>query len=120
MLPVGVLPFWAFVYMGAFRPVKAASSPTPTVRARVYATNCAPCHADGGEDGRVGPKLAGVEAALVPEQGRPHRLGRDGVAPTRGQPYGDPARPGGQHVAKFGGMPAFRARRSTTPRSRPS
>ena len=30
-----------------------------------------------------------------------------GSAPHKGQPYGDPSRPGGQHIAKSGGMPSF-------------
>ncbi len=30
-----------------------------------------------------------------------------GSATKKGQPYGDPNRPGGQHTASSGGMPAF-------------
>jgi mono/diheme cytochrome c family protein len=111
MLPVLVaLPFWAIVYMGAFGTVKSAadSSDPKIVGPRVYATNCAPCHGARGE-GAVGPKLAGGEAALTFPNEADHVAWVDtGSASHKGQPYGDPARPGGQHVAKSGGMPAFK------------
>ena len=111
MLPVLVaLPFWAIVYMGAFGTVKssAGSPDQKVVGPKVYATNCAPCHGGRGEGG-VGPKLAGGEAALTFPNEADHIAWVDtGSAPHKGQPYGDPARAGGQHVAKSGGMPSFK------------
>jgi mono/diheme cytochrome c family protein len=110
MLPVLVaLPFWAIVYMGAFGTVKSGAAPTgAALGAKVYTTNCAPCHGGRGEGG-VGPKLAGGEAALTfPNEADHIAWVETGSGPHKGQPYGDPARPGSQHVAKSGGMPAFK------------
>jgi len=111
MLPVLVaLPFWAIVYIGAFGTVKSSAGSTDqkVVGPKVYATNCAPCHGGRGEGG-VGPKLAGGEAALTFPNEADHIAWVDtGSAPHKGQPYGDPARAGGQHVAKSGGMPSFK------------
>ena len=112
MLPVLVaLPFWAIVYMGAFGTVKSGAAPTgAALGAQVFATNCAPCHGGRGEGG-VGPKLAGGEAALTFPNEADHIAWVDtGSAPHKGQPYGDPARAGGQHVAKSGGMPSFKGK----------
>ena len=113
MLPVLVaLPFWAIVYMGAFGTVKSAAESTDpkVVGPKVFATNCAPCHGGRGEGG-VGPKLAGGEAALTFPNEADHIAWVDtGSAPHKGQPYGDPARAGGQHVAKSGGMPSFKGK----------
>jgi mono/diheme cytochrome c family protein len=76
--------------------------------AQVFAKNCAPCHGAQGEGG-VGPKLAGGEAKLTFPNEADHIAWVDtGSAPHKGQPYGDPARTGGQHIAKSGGMPPFK------------
>ena len=109
MLPVLVaLPFWAIIYMGAFGTVKGKEEANPGPR--LYATNCAPCHGARGEGG-VGPKLTGGEAKLTFPNEADHIAWVDsGSAPKKGQPYGDPARAGGQHIAKSGGMPGFKGR----------
>jgi mono/diheme cytochrome c family protein len=110
MIPVLVaLPFWAIVYMGAFGTAKSSAKITPAqLGAKVFTTNCAPCHGARGEGG-VGPKLAGGEAALTFPDAADHIAWVEtGSGPHKGQPYGDPNRPGGQHVAKSGGMPAFK------------
>src|SRR5436309_15631485 len=112
MMPVLVaLPFWVIVYMGAFGTVKSAAVLTPAQQgAAVFAKNCAPCHGARGEGG-VGPKLAGGEAALTFPNEADHTAWVDsGSAPKKGQPYGDPARAGGQHVAKSGAMPSFKGK----------
>ena len=106
MMPIILmLPLWAVVYMGAFGSNgSAAAAPTP---AALFASNCAVCHgATGG--GGVGPKLAGGEAKLTfPEEADHIAWVTNGSASKKGQPYGDPNRPGGQHIASTGGMPAF-------------
>jgi mono/diheme cytochrome c family protein len=90
-------------------PSSAAPVLTPIQQgAQVFAKNCSPCHGAQGEGG-VGPKLAGGEAKLTFPNEADHIAWVDtGSAPHKGQPYGDPNRPGGQHVAKSGGMPPFK------------
>jgi mono/diheme cytochrome c family protein len=111
VLPVlAILPVWAFAYLGALSPpsTKAAVLTPLQQGAQVYAKNCSPCHGGAGEGG-VGPKLAGGEAKLTfPNEADQIAWVDTGSGPHKGQPYGDPARPGGQHVAKSGGMPPFK------------
>jgi mono/diheme cytochrome c family protein len=107
---LALLPVWAFAYLGALNPPSSAAPVlTPLQQgAQVFAKNCSPCHGAAGEGG-VGPKLAGGEAKLTFPNEADHIAWVDtGSAPHKGQPYGDPARPGGQHVAKSGGMPPFK------------
>ena len=104
-----VLPFWAIVYTGAFGTNKSQAALTPLQQgAQVFAKNCSTCHGSQGEGG-VGPKLAGGEAKLTFPNVADHIAWvESGSAPKKGQPYGDPGRPGGQHIAKTGGMPGFK------------
>jgi mono/diheme cytochrome c family protein len=111
VLPVlAILPVWAFAYVGALSP-PSVSAPvlTPLQQgAQVYAKNCSPCHGTKGEGG-VGPQLAGGQAKLTfPNEADQIAWVDTGSGPHKGQPYGDPARAGGQHVAKSGGMPPFK------------
>lgn len=100
-----LLPFWGFLYMGAFgdRTVKKIETP-----ADVYAkAGCSSCHGSGGEGG-VGPALAGGTSKLTfPNEADHIAWVKDGSAPVSGQKYGDPNRPGGQAGPSTGGMPAF-------------
>jgi mono/diheme cytochrome c family protein len=108
MMPVLlILPLWGIVYMGAFAKPKAAAGPLTGAQIYVKA-GCSGCHgATGG--GGVGPKLAGGEAKLTFPNVADHIAWVEtGSAPARGQLYGDPARPGGQHGPASGGMPAFK------------
>jgi mono/diheme cytochrome c family protein len=108
MMPILlILPLWGIAYMGAFGN-KASTNLTPAqIGAQVFTANCASCHGGRGEGG-VGPKLAGGEAKLTfPNEADHIDWVHTGSASKKGQPYGDPARPGGQHVASSGGMPAF-------------
>jgi mono/diheme cytochrome c family protein len=111
VVPVlAVLPIWAFAYLGALNPPSSAAPVLTPIQqgAQVFAKNCSPCHGAQGEGG-VGPKLAGGEAKLTFPNEADHIAWVDtGSAPHKGQPYGDPNRPGGQHVAKSGGMPPFK------------
>jgi mono/diheme cytochrome c family protein len=111
VVPVlALLPIWAFAYLGALNPPSSAAPILTPIQqgAAVFAKNCSPCHgAQGG--GGVGPKLAGGEAKLTfPNEADQIAWVDTGSAPHKGQPYGDPNRPGGQHIAKSGGMPAFK------------
>ena len=108
MMPVLlILPFWAMVYMGAFAEPEAAGG--PRTGAQVYASaGCGSCHGPTGGGG-VGPKLAGGEAKVTfPNEADQIAWVESGSAPSRGKPYGDPDRAGGQRPPASGGMPAFK------------
>src|SRR5205807_6475742 len=107
MMPVLlILPLWGIVYMGAFG--EHASSHAVATPQQLFVTNCAVCHGAAGQGG-VGPKLQGGEAKLTfPDPAAHIAWVESGSASVKGQPYGDPNRPGGQHIAASGGMPAFK------------
>src|SRR3954471_17966359 len=111
VVPVlAVVPIWAFAYLGALNPPSSAAPVLTPIQqgAQVFAKNCSACHGAQGEGG-VGPKLAGGEAKLTfPNEADQIAWVNTGSAPHKGQPYGDPARTGGQHIAKSGGMPPFK------------
>jgi len=110
MLPVLViLPFWAIVYVGALAPPQKAENLTPIqLGARVFSANCASCHGANGEGVGEFPKLAGQVLATFPNEADHVKWVQEGSqTKPKGTPYGDPARPGGQHVVKVGKMPAF-------------
>jgi len=117
VVPVlALLPIWAFAYLGALNPPSSAAPVLTPIQqgAQIFAKNCSPCHGAQGEGG-VGPKLAGGEAKLTfPNEADHIAWVNTGSAPHKGQPYGDPARAGGQHVAKTGGMPPFKGTLSDT------
>ena len=107
MMPVLlVLPFWAMTYMGAFAEPEAAGG--PRTGPQIYTSaGCGSCHGPTGGGG-VGPKLSGGETKLTfPNVEDMVKWVTEGSGPSRGQPYGDPGRPGGQRPAASGGMPAF-------------
>jgi mono/diheme cytochrome c family protein len=105
---LALLPLWGVLYIGAFGP-RAVEEAAPDGSA-IFGNNCASCHGANGQGG-VGPKLAGGEAALTFPLVDDHiSWVNTGSAPFKGKGYGDPARPGGQHVAASGGMPAFQGR----------
>ncbi len=108
MYPVlAALPLWAIVYLGAFGTTGNANA-APSGPAVYAKAGCVGCHGAKGEGG-VGPKLAGGEAKLTfPTEADHIAWVETGSAPKKGQPYGDPNRTGGQHVAASGGMPAFK------------
>ncbi len=100
-----LLPFWGFLYMGAFgdRTVKKVETP-----ADVYAkAGCSSCHGSSGEGG-TGPALAGgVTKLTFPNEADHIAWVKNGSGPMSGQKYGDPNRPGGQAGPATGGMPGF-------------
>ncbi len=110
MMPVIlILPLWAIVYIGAFSE-QTSSEPLTGVAlgAQVYVSaGCTGCHGASGQGG-VGPKLSGGDTKLTfPDEQAHADFVKAGSSPVKGQGYGDPARPGGQHIAASGGMPSF-------------
>jgi mono/diheme cytochrome c family protein len=110
-----VLPFWAILYAGAFGDREATHEVDPLqLGAEVYrSAGCSSCHGGGGEGG-VGPALAGEEVELTfPDEEAHREWVRTGSIGSAGspEPYGDPNRPGGQHLSR-GGMPSFAGRLS--------
>lgn len=105
---LALIPLWGYLYIGAFG-TRAKEEAAPN-GATVFSNNCAACHGAAGQGG-VGPKLAGGEAKLTfPNEADHLDWIKTGSAPHKGQPYGDPNRPGGQHIATSGGMPAFQGK----------
>jgi mono/diheme cytochrome c family protein len=107
MMPVLlILPFWAMVYMGAFAEPEGPAG--PRTGPQIYASaGCGSCHGPTGGGG-VGPRLSGGETKLTfPNPEDMVQWITEGSASVRGQPYGDPNRPGGQRGPASGGMPAF-------------
>jgi mono/diheme cytochrome c family protein len=111
IVPVlAILPVWAFAYLGALSPPETAAPVLTPIQqgAQVYARSCAACHGARGEGG-VGPALAAGDAKVTfPNEAEHIAWVETGSASKKGQPYGDPARAGGQRVAKSGGMPPFK------------
>lgn len=108
VMPVLVLlPFWGFLYLGAFGERQSEEVLDPLVLGeQVYkASGCSSCHGSAGEGG-VGPALAGGESVLTfPEEADHEAWVKTGSGPARGQPYGDPDRAGGQRGPAKGIMP---------------
>lgn len=105
-----ILPFWAVLYAGAFGTRGQQGPVDPLVLGQqIYANKgCASCHGASGEGG-VGPVLKGGEAKLTfPNEADHIKWVEEGsTSKAVGTPYGDPNRPGGQHVVKVAGMPSF-------------
>jgi mono/diheme cytochrome c family protein len=101
------LPIWGILYgFGLTEPAEPLE-PQLALGQQVY-TQCAGCHGAQGQGG-TGRPLVDVE--LTFPDWRDHaawtRQGSDAVG--AGNPYGDPDRPGGQHISQQGWppMPAF-------------
>jgi mono/diheme cytochrome c family protein len=95
------------VYLGAFGTVKQQQLTGIALGAQVYQRSCQSCHGPRGE-GAVGPKVAGGESKVTfPNEADHIAWVESGSSTKRGQPYGDPNRPGGQKIAQSGGMPGF-------------
>lgn len=108
---VGLLPIWIILYAGSLSPAATGGPTQLTLGAETYATKCASCHGAGGGGG-VGRPLSGGEVLKtfpnLASQLEFVAHGTDGVGV--GNPYGDPAREGGPHIAgQYNGnkMPAF-------------
>jgi mono/diheme cytochrome c family protein len=111
VMPVLVaLPFWGFLYVGAFgNRHKAVVQDPLVIGAQVYrSAGCSGCHGANGE-GAVGPALEKGDAAVtfpnVADQIEWVRTGS--LSKPKGTPYGNPNRAGGQRKVTAGVMPAF-------------
>ena len=107
-MPVlALLPVWAFVYAGTLDAGGGEVAGPLAIGAEVYNGNCAVCHGASGGGG-TGPELAGGEVIKTfPDAAEMIEFVKAGSAPIQGQPYGDPNREGGQHIAATGGMPGW-------------
>jgi mono/diheme cytochrome c family protein len=109
MAGAGVLTLlWAFVYAGVlFSPGVSITDPEVALGKEVFASQCAGCHGGAGQGG-TGRKLAGEVLLTFPDRAD-HISWVVNGSPSAGTPYGDPNRPGGQHISQdgFGAMPAF-------------
>jgi mono/diheme cytochrome c family protein len=107
MMPVILmLPLWAIVYLGAFG--ESSSAGGPETGAQIFQrAGCVNCHGAQGQGG-VGPMLAGGNVSKTfPNEADQIKFVHEGSSKIKGQPYGDPNREGGQHIANSGGMPTF-------------
>jgi hypothetical protein len=109
-LPVVVfLPIWALGFAGTMQQPEVVDFLFDDAAALYSGQGCAGCHGAGGGGG-VGYQLSGGEVLATFPQPIDQMVfiarGTAGTGP--GTPYGDPERPGGQHVAgDLGIMPAF-------------
>jgi mono/diheme cytochrome c family protein len=116
-IPVWVMPVLAFLPIWAVIYVNTLSKPYSNVPTQinegaiVFGNNCASCHGSQGEGG-VGRQLNNGEVLKtfpnIADQLEFVWIGDQGIGTGKG--YGNPNRPGGQHIAgTFGGaqMPAW-------------
>jgi len=103
-VPVWAIPvlagmlFWAPIYIGTLDTPAATGGPL-VAGEEIYATACAGCHgATGG--GASGRQLSGGEVLLTFPDWRDQVefVAQGSQGDFLGVPYGDPDRPGGQHV----------------------
>jgi mono/diheme cytochrome c family protein len=110
-LPVlAMLPIWAVVYAGALVvPEEGITDPVLLEGQGIYAQSCASCHGNDGGGG-TGRPLSGGEVLLTFPDPADHLAWVMEGSPAAGTPYGNPERPGGQHLSSEtsgGPMPAF-------------
>lgn len=104
---VALLPLWAFLYAGSLSEPEVELEGQLALGATIY-QQCAGCHgANGG--GGSGRQLSGGEVlATFPTIEGQLEFVAVGTTGFSGKPYGNPDRPGGQHIGgSFGNMPAF-------------
>jgi mono/diheme cytochrome c family protein len=112
-IPVlAALPLWALVYAGTlYVPSAASADPVLAEGEEIYAQQCASCHGGEGGGGTGRPLSNGDVLLTFPDPADHVAWVDQGSALVgEGNPYGDPNRPGGQHIAgeTAGGlMPAF-------------
>jgi mono/diheme cytochrome c family protein len=101
---------WAFVYAGVlFQPAVSITDPVVAEGQEIFASQCAGCHGGAGQGG-TGRPLAGQVLLTFPNIADHLAWVHEGSPAAAGTPYGDPNRPGGQHLSQtdgFGKMPAF-------------
>ncbi|HEV2071052.1 MAG TPA: c-type cytochrome, partial [Acidimicrobiales bacterium] len=109
-LPVlAMLPIWAIVYAGVlFVPEEGITDPVLLEGQGVFDRSCASCHGSEGGGGVGRPLNAGEVVLTFPDPADHIAFVAQG-SPPEGTAYGNPDRPGGQHIARENGaaMPAF-------------
>ncbi len=116
VIPVLVaVPVWAIIFLGGLSPASDGAPSQLESGAQIFSNQCGTCHGTSGGGGVGRPMTDGALLETFPDilgQLQFVWTGSEGVGPA-GSPYGDPARPGGQHVTQGyeGGakMPPFRA-----------
>ncbi|MDP9006857.1 MAG: cytochrome c [Actinomycetota bacterium] len=107
---LALLPVWAVVYAGSLVvPEKGITDPVLLEGQSVYAASCASCHSADGSGG-VGRPLSGGEVLATFPDPAEHIAWVVNGSPAAGTPYGNPDRPGGQHISSEtsgGPMPPF-------------
>jgi mono/diheme cytochrome c family protein len=109
---LAALPLWALIYAGSlYIPSAADADPVLKEGEGIYLQQCSGCHGGAGGGGQGRP-LADGEVLLTFPDPQDHIAWVTGGSASVGvgNPYGDPKRPGGQHVAgetAGGQMPAF-------------
>jgi len=112
-IPVlAALPLWALVYAGSlYIPSAASADPVLSEGEDIYSAQCASCHGVTGGGGTGRPLSEGDVLLTFPDPADQIAWVEGGSASVGvGNPYGDPNRPGGQHIAgetAGGEMPAF-------------
>lgn len=106
------LPIWGVLYAQSFSKAPSKAPSQLENGATLYAKYCSSCHGGGGGGGVGRPLAAGEVVKTFPNiesQMEFVLLGSDGVGVGNG--YGDPNRPGGQHISgSYNGnkMPSFK------------
>ena len=102
------LPLWAIIYIGGLSPAASGEPSQLATGATLFSANCASCHGAAGGGGVGRPMNEGNLVATFPDiigQLEFVWVGSNGTGPA-GTPYGDPARPGGQHTTlSYNGNP---------------
>jgi mono/diheme cytochrome c family protein len=98
---------WAFLYAGVLFAPAEELDPVLAHGQEVYNANCAGCHGGSGGGG-TGRPLSGEVLLTFPDRADHIAWVLNG-SPAAGTPYGDPNRPGGQHISQdgWGAMPGF-------------
>ncbi len=112
-IPVlAALPLWALVYAGSlYVPSAASADPVLSEGEEIYSVQCSGCHGGTGGGGQGRPLSNGDVLLTFPDPQDHIDWVREGTALVgEGNPYGDPDRPGGQHIGgetTGGPMPGF-------------
>ena len=112
-IPVlAALPLWALIYAGSlYIPSAASADPVLSEGEEIYSVQCAGCHGGAGGGGQGRPLSDGDVLLTFPDpQDHITWVAEGSAAVGEGNPYGDPNRPGGQHIAgetAGGVMPGF-------------
>lgn len=103
------LPLWGWIYVQTLEPPPSTEPTVLEQGGEIYASNCAGCHGGGGGGGAGRPLSDGAVVATFPNILDQVSFVATGSQPFDGEPYGDPNRAGGAHIAGETGayMPAF-------------